>query len=442
MDGLNRTHDATLRSSVASANVPGTDFPIQNLPLGSFSHAGAPPRGGVAIGDMVLDLSVLRAAGLFGGMAADALDAAAGPTLNPLMALGGAHASALRGALSDLLSESGAARLAPIADAALLPAAAVRMVLPAAIGSFTDFLTSIYHTERGGRAARPDQPVPLCFRHLPVAYNSRASSVRASGEAVARPNAQWQRADGTMWFGPTEALDFELEVGAFIGPGNPLGMPLPIGAARDRLFGYCLVNDWSARDLQRWESALGPFLCKSFSTTISPWVVTAEAMLPFRIPAFARPAGDPAPLPYLDDAENAGRGGMNIALEALLVTPAMRAAGAAPARVALSNFRHVYWTFAQMATHHMSNGCNLSPGDLIASGTVSGPTDDSRACLAEMTVRGTEPVSLPNGETRGWLHDGDEVIFRARAEADGFIPIGFGECRGRVDPAPVWPVAG
>lgn len=436
MATLNDTHDPQRRSWVAAANADGADFPIQNLPFGVFSNGGA-GKGGVAIGDRIVDLAA--ALDLFSGEALVAARAASGPTLNGLMALGNAPASALRARLSDLLREGGPDDLRHIADTALVKMANVTMLLPARTGAFTDFLTSSYHTERGGRVSRPDSPLPPCFKYLPVAYNSRASSLRASGAVIARPNGQWKHPDGAVRFGPSEAMDFELEVGLFIGPGNPVGTPVPMSQVRDRMFGYCLLNDWSARDIQAWESALGPFLSKSLSTSISPWVVTAEALAPFRAPAFPRAADDPAPLPYLTDAQDQASGHFDIVLEAFIRTPKMRASGAPASRVTLTNFLHNYWTFAQMATHHMSNGCNLEPGDLLGSGTASGPTDDSRACLSEATERGKMPLTLDNGETRGWLLDGDEVIFTGRASKDGFVSIGFGTCAGRIDPAPVWP---
>src|SRR5262249_49026254 len=288
---------------------------------------------------------------------------------------------------------------------------------------------------------RPAGPTAARFRYLPIADNGRATWGRASGEPVRRPKGQWRRPDGQVTFGPSEQQDFELEVGLFVGRGNDLGQPISIEEAPDHMFGFCLLNDWSARDIQRWESALGPFLSKSLSTTISCWVVTAEAMAPFRAPAFPRPATDPAPLPYLCSAADQASGGLDLTLDAYLLTPRMRREGSAPARIARTNFIHMYWTFAQMLTHHMSNGCNLMPGDLLGSGTTSGPLDDNRACLSEITGRGAHMFTLPNGETHTWLEDGDEVIFRARAERDGFVAIGFGECRAPLEPAPAWPMA-
>jgi fumarylacetoacetase len=440
---LNETHRADLRSWVESANDPATDFPIQNLPHGVFQRGAETPRGGVAIGDCVLDLTAALEVKLFHDAAEQVARLAAGPSLNAFMAAGRAAQSALRRRISGLLSADNRDRpeIEKLAARLLIPMRDVEMKLPAAIGSFTDFLTSIDHTERLGRATRPDSPVPDAFRYLPIAYNGRATSVRASGEPVRRPNGQWPASDGQVKFGPCEQQDFELEVGMFVARGNELGQPISIDEAPERIFGFCLLNDWSARDIQRWESILGPFLSKSLSTTISCWVVTAEAMAPFRTAACPRPAGDPAPLPYLHSASDQASGGLDLTLDAYLLTPRMRREGAALARIVRTNFIHMYWTFAQMLTHHMSNGCNLRPGDLLGSGTASGPLDENRACLAEITDRGTRPLTLPNGETRVWLEDGDEVIFRARAERDGFVSVGFGECRGRIEPAPAWPSA-
>jgi fumarylacetoacetase len=436
---INATHDARRSSWVASANDGATDFPIQNLPLGVFRRAGGTPQGGVAIGDQILDLSAALAAGLLSGMAAEAGHAAAGACLNPLMVLGNEAASALRHQVSDLLSAGSAA--ARLAATLLVPAQDVAMMLPADVGSFTDFLTSQYHTERGGRHTRPEQPLPVNFKHLPVAYNSRATSVRVSGEAVRRPRGQFQRSNGEVVFAACEQLDFELELGLFVGVGNALGEPVSIAGAAEKMFGFCLLNDWSARDIQRWESVpLGPFLSKSLSTTISPWVVTVEAMAPFRAAALARDAADPRPLPYLFNGDDQRAGGMDVDMEVYLLTPRMRAGSMPPVRITRTNFRHMYWTFGQMLTHHTSNGCNLRPGDLLGSGTASGPTDESRACLAELSERGTESYDIGHGEQRRFLEDGDEVIFRARASRPDFVSIGFGECRGRIEPAPSYPI--
>jgi len=297
------------------------------------------------------------------------------------------------------------------------------------IGDYTDFFTSLYHASNVGNLFRPGNPLAPNYKHLPIGYHGRASSIVVSGTPVHRPAGQTQESQ----FGPTRALDYELEVGVFVGPGNRLGEPVPIGQARSHIFGLCLLNDWSARDLQAWESQpLGPFLAKSFATTISPWVVPLEALEPFRTPAFARDASDPVPLPYLHSPDDQARGGIDITLEVWLVSQRMRKSGAAPLRISRGNFRDTYWTIAQMLAHHTSNGCNLRPGDLFGSGTVSGPTRDSLGCLLELTRRGTEPFRLPTGEERRYLEDGDEVILRAFCEREGCVRIGFGDCRGIV----------
>jgi len=429
---LDATHDPARRSWVDSANAAGCDFPIQNLPFGVFRREGEEPRGGVAIGEMILDLRAGLAAGLFEGAAREAAEAASGPALNPLMALGRGVARALRARLSELLWADGAERRRAQAAAGLLvPMREAELLLPARVGNFTDFMASIDHSGRLGAVARPESPLPPAFRYLPVAYNSRATTVVVSGAPVRRPLGIARREDKSVGFGPCAALDYELEFGVFVGPGNAMGEPLSMRQARERLWGYCLVNDWSARDIQRFEMApLGPFLAKSLATSISPWVVTADALAPFACPARAI---EPPPLPHLDSAENRESGGFDIALEAWLATPSLRE----PHRLTATNFRHMYWSFAQMLTHHASNGCKLETGDLLASGTTSGPEDHARACLAEINLTG--PVTLPNGETRSYLEDGDEVIFRGRAEREGFVPIGFGECRARVLPAASWP---
>lgn len=437
MTVLNETHDAKRRSWVESANQAGSDFPIQNLPLCVFRRPGEAARGGVAIGDQIFDLAAALAAGLFAGQAEEAARAANGASLNPLMSLGNRHASALRARLSDLLRSDGPdrARVEAMAARLLVPIAQVQLELPADIGAFSDFLCSYDHTMRMSRSGE----LPPSFRYLPIAYNSRATTIVCSG-SFKRPNGQFKDKDGTVRFGPEPSLDFELELGAFVGPGNEMGEPMALDRAADQLFGYCLLNDWSARGIQTWESLpLGPFLGKSFTTTISPFVVMAEALFPFHAAARQRAAGEPASLPYLSSSANESGGGIDIVLEAFLLTPKMRAAGTAPARVTHTNFRHMYWTMAQMLTHHASNGCKFLPGDLLGSGTTSGPTDESRACLAELSNRGTVSLPLPGGESRTYLLDGDEVIFRSRCERAGFMGIGFGECRGTVLPASPWP---
>jgi len=433
MSALNVTHDPARRSWVAAANHPETDFPIQNLPFGVFSGAGQGARGGVAIGDRIFDLAAAVEMGLFSGDAAAAARMAIGATLIPLMAMGASPVSALRARLSDLLRADGPERrhVEALADRLLVPMSAARMMLPVDVGNFTDFMTSSFHAARVFSKA-VDGPLPPVFAHLPVAYHGRASSVHVSGEEVRRPNGQYKPREAGVQFGPSRSLDFELEFGAFIARGNALGLPIPIGEAASHVFGYCLLNDWSARDIQAWESMLGPFLSKSLSTTISPWVVTAEALAPFHAPVLKPRPDWPDPLPYLDSSADRAEGGLNVSLEALLLTSRMREAAEEPERVAATNVRFLCWSFAQMIAHHTSNGCNLRPGDLFGSGTASGPSDESRGCLLEHT----EPLRFPNGETRRYLEDGDEVIFRGRAEREGYVPIGFGECRARIAPAP------
>ncbi len=426
---LNETHNPSRRSWVTSANRPETDFPIQNLPFGIFREGGV-AKGGVAIGDSIFDLSAALEIGLFSGDAEVAARAACSDSLNSLMALGLGPASALRARLSELLRIDGLerTRVESYSDRLLVPMASVTMLLPAKVGNFTDFVCSTFHAQRVARKPL-DSPLAPALCYMPVAYHGRASSVRVSGEPVRRPHGQFKGADGVVQFGPSRALDFELEVGAFIACGNPLGSPIPIESASSHIFGYCLLNDWSARDVQFWESMLGPFLSKNLSTTISPWVVTAEALAPFRAPVFTPPQPDfPRVLPYLESNADRAEGGIDIELETFISTRSMQDAGEQPARIVTTNFNYSYWSFAQMIAHHTSNGCNLQPADLLGSGTVSGPTDESRACLLEHS----EPLLLPDGETRQYLQDEDEIIFRARARRRGYVEIGFGECRARV----------
>jgi fumarylacetoacetase len=434
---VDATHDPALRSWVASAQAAGTDFPIQNLPLGAFRLAGsaAVPRLGVAIGDQVLDLARARTLGLLDGLRADAVDALGAPTLTPLFAAGRRALGELRARLSTILTEgTGEAARAEKDAELLLPMSSVEMTIPAEIGDYTDFYASIDHATNVGSMFRPDNPLLPNYRHVPIGYHGRASSIVASGAGVKRPSGQLSaKPEGPPTFGTTARLDYELEVGAFVAAGNALGVSVPLAETEAQIAGLVLVNDWSARDMQAWEyQPLGPFLAKNFLTTISPWVVTLEALAPFRIPARARAADEPAPLPYLASAAHAATGGFAISLEVWLRTAAMREAGAEAVRLSHGDFSRMYWTLGQMLTHHASNGCNLRPGDLLASGTVSGPTTDSRGCLLELAWRGTEPVALPNGETRAFLADGDEVILRGWCEAPGAARIGFGECRGTV----------
>ncbi|MBL8961532.1 MAG: fumarylacetoacetase [Gemmatimonadetes bacterium] len=434
---INPTHDPARRSWVESANTDATDFPIQNLPLGVFSRAGREEdrRCGVAIGDQVLDLVEAARQGLLEGFAVDDFT---GP-LNRLMAQSPDRWRALRALVSDLLSAEGAAGVRGRARQGeiLVRQDAVTMHLPADVGDYTDFYASVYHATNVGSMFRPDNPLLPNYKWVPIGYHGRASSIVPSGTAVRRPVGQVSaNPAGPPTVGPTARLDYEVELGAWIGGANALGATVPIARAGERVFGVSLLNDWSARDMQAWEyQPLGPFLAKNFASSVSPWVVTAEALAPFRTPAFARPEGDPAPLPYLFDAGDQASGGLAIAVECWLASAGMRAAGIAPMRVSLGSARDLYWTFAQMVAHHASNGCNLKPGDLLGSGTVSGAEKGSRGCLLELTWRGTEPITLPTGEVRSFLADGDAVTLRASASAPGYRTIGFGECAGVILPA-------
>lgn len=425
------THDPLRRSWVASAN-GHIDFPIQNLPLGCFSPPGQGPRGGIAIGDKILDLRSLSRSGLLTGTAARAADAASDGPLNTLLAIGPAPRKALRFAVSDLLDER-----APPRPDLLHPAAACTLHLPATVGDYTDFYAGIHHALNVGRQLRPDAPLGANYKYVPVGYHGRASSLRASGFALRRPNGQRKRGTETEpSFGPSRNLDYELELGIWIGPGNPLGTPIPIGEAAGHIAGYCLLNDWSARDIQGWEyQPLGPFLGKNFCTTISPWIITPEAMVPFRLPQPARAPGDPAPLPYLLNAADQAEGALDLDLEVTLLTAAMRDQGLPPHRLSMSHATAMYWTAAQLVAHHSSNGCNLCPGDLFGTGTLSGPTPDSAGSLLELSQGGRRPLALPSGETRRFLEDGDTIHLHARARTPGRVAIGFGPCIGTILPA-------
>jgi fumarylacetoacetase len=429
---LNETHDPARRSFVESANAPDCDFPMQNLPFGVFRPAaGQPPRAGVAIGDQIVD--VAAAASSFDGLAAEAARACASPRLNDLMSRGPRAWSALRLALSRALSADNEQQRI---RQHLTPMAQAEITLPVAIGDFTDFFASIFHATNAGRMFRPDNPLMPNYKYVPVAYHSRTSSIIPSGTPFKRPRGQRKGPnDEVPSYGPSRNLDFELELGMYIGAPTELGEPVPVGRAAEHIFGFCLLNDWSARDVQAWEyQPLGPFLGKNFATTVSPWVVTAEALAPFHTPAYSRPQGDPAPLPHLDDADDRANGGLGITLEAYMATAAMRHAGTAPSRITQSSFALMYWTVAQMLAHHTSNGCNLRVGDLLGSGTVSGPEKSSWGSLLELTARGREPIALPGGEQRGFIEDGDEIIFRGFCAKQGFARIGFGECRAVILP--------
>jgi fumarylacetoacetase len=421
---------AVMQSWVESANDGRTDFPLSNLPFGAFRHPDRDACIGVAIGDRILDLRATAEAGLFAGLDEQINASCKQDSLNSLMALSREASRALRARLTELLSEqSNRGRVEP----RLVPQEGVQVLLPARIGGYTDFYASIYHATNVGRLFRPDNPLLPNYKYVPIGYHGRASSIVVSGSDIQRPCGQTKAADAAApSFGPSRTVDYELEVGFFIGSGNALGHPIPITEAESHIFGLCLLNDWSARDIQAWEyQPLGPFLAKNFATTISPWVVTMDALEPFRVPAFARPEGDPEPLPYLSAAADRARGGIDLKLEVLLRPKGM----IEPVLVSRGNLRDLYWTLAQMLTHHASNGCNLQPGDLMGTGTVSGASRDSLGCLLEIARRGTEPLQLPNGEMRKFLEDGDEVIFRGYCEHEGFERIGFGECRGIVLPA-------
>ena len=430
MPDLDHTHDLGLRSWVPGAD-GHPDFPIQNLPLGVFSLLAGAPRGGIAIGATILDLRALQDAGLLDDEAQAACHACTGPTLNPFLALGAGPRRALRDAVSVLLAEGAEER-----SELLHRAADCLLYMPAHVGDYTDFYVGIHHATNVGRLFRPDPLLPN-YKWVPIGYHGRASSVRASGSEVRRPNGQRKHPDRTEpSFGPCERLDHELELGVWVGPGNAPGTPILVGEAAQHIAGYCLLNDWSARDLQAWEyQPLGPFLSKSFHTTISPWIVTPEALAPFRVAQPRRPQGDPAPLRYLLGEADQQEGALDLELEVLLLTAAMRGRGMAPHRLSLGTSLNMYWTPAQMLAHHASNGCNLNPGDLLGTGTISALTSDGYGSLLEITQGGKELVVLPSGESRRFFEDGDEVILRARARRDGCAPIGFGECRGTILPA-------
>jgi fumarylacetoacetase len=437
INSINATHDPALKSWVASANEADAGFPIQNLPFAVFRRAGASEdfRGGVAIGDQILDLRAMHALNLLSGSAAEALAACTAPSLNRFMALGADAWSSLRKALSESLRSD--SPHAAALGTALVPQAAAEYSVPATIGDYTDFYASVYHATAVGRLFRPDNPLTPNYKWLPIGYHGRASSIRVSGQEFPRPVGQTlPGAATTPVFGPSRRLDYELEVGIFIGGStNALGHAVPIEQAEDRVFGLCLLNDWSARDIQAWEyQPLGPFLAKNFATTISPWIVTLEALAPFRA-AWTRPSQDPQPLPYLDCQQLRKAGAVDMHLEASLQTMHMRRESLAPHRLSRSNFRHSYWTISQMIAHHTVNGCNLEAGDLLGSGTQSGPAANEAGSLLELTAGGKQPLALASGESRTFLEDGDAVILRGWCEKPGATSIGFGEVVGRVMPA-------
>ena len=420
---INNTHSPDLSSWVESANLPNSDFPLQNLPVCRFIYRNE-LKIGVAIGDFVLDFEPYFNAFASEGFERVTLELAASSRLRERMQ-------------EDLGVNAGDSAKNLIRDHFLVPMHMCRFVPAFEIGDYTDFYCSIFHATNVGAMFRPDNPLLPNYKYIPIGYHGRASSIVMSGADIRRPQGQ-NRADAENppVFMPCRNLDYEMEVGFFGGTGNRLGEAIPIAEAEDHIFGLCLVNDWSARDIQAWEyQPLGPFLAKNFATTISPFVVTTEALEPFRVPAFERPEGDPAPLPYLSDEKNEASGGFDINLEVYIQTQKMRDEQIEPHLLSRSNMKDLYWTIGQMLTHHASNGCNLQPGDLMATGTVSGREKHERGCLLELTWRGKEPVELPSGEQRRFLEDGDEVIMKAYCEKEGFRRIGFGECRGRIVPA-------
>ncbi len=432
---IDDTHRLDLTSWVESAQEPGTDFPIQNLPYGVFRAPGdSRDHIGVAIGDKILDLARCRYQLLLKDLRGDVQFVSAADTLNPLMDLGVNHWQSLRNRISALLTEPGMkSRVEPC----LFEADEVEMRLPAAIGDYTDFYASLEHATHIGSLFRPDNPLLPNYKWIPIGYHGRSSSVVVSGTPIRRPSGQRKGPDDhEPHFEPCQMLDYELELGFFVGgPGNKLGDPIAIEDAENHIFGVCLLNDWSARDLQAWEyQPLGPFLAKSFATSISPWVVTLEALAPYRCAPRSRPAGDPEPLSYLQVGDGS-QAGLDLELEVDLVTGRMRRREEGPHRVSQSRFRSMYWTMSQMLTHHASNGCNMRTGDLLGSGTISGEERDAMGCLLEITRRGAEPLVLADGDERSMLEDGDEVILTGRCAREGFATIGFGECRGRIQSA-------
>ncbi len=431
---LDETHDPARISWVASAN-GHPDFPIQNLPFGVFSPPGGRARGGVAIGDRILDLSLAARSDLLIGPAKSAAEAGAGSTLNPLLGLAPAARRSLRHRLSELLAQ-GAPDQAEV-ETWLHAAPDCVPHLPAAIGDYTDFYAGIHHALNVGRQFRPENPLLPNYKHVPIGYHGRASSIRPSGAAVRRPSGQRKAPDAEApTFGPSQRLDLELELGVWIGQGNELGQPIAISEAGDHIAGLCLLNDWSARDFQAWEyQPLGPFLAKNFMTTVSPWIITAEALAPFRIAQPPRPQGDPQPMAYLWDAQDQASGAYGVALEVLLSTATMREQGLAPVSLSRGPASNLYWTLAQLVAHHTVGGCDLRPGDLLGTGTISTPDDSGLGSLLELTKGGAQAITLPTGETRAFLQDGDELTIAARAQADGRVSIGFGECRGVIEPA-------
>ncbi len=446
MHEINETHDPNLKSWIESANAPDTDFPIQNLPFCWFKNAEDEedfPKVGVIIGDAVLDIGNCWKDEFFPHEDKDLEDTLIGilPQIydfnTGVTFLTVEDRSFIRRRISEVLRDTADDITRAVVSNYLIPISESEILVPFEIGDYTDFYCSIFHATNVGAMFRPDNPLLPNYKYIPIGYHGRASSIVVSGTDVKRPKGQNRTdADAPPVFIPAKNLDYEMEVGFFVGKGNEMGESIPIENAEEHIFGLCLVNDWSARDIQAWEyQPLGPFLAKNFATTISPFVVTMEALAPFRVPAFERDAGDPQPLDYLNGDQNKQFGGFDIKLEVYIQTPKMRDENVEPFMLSRSNMKDLYWTIGQMLTHHASNGCNLQTGDLMATGTVSGKEKDERGCLLELTWRGKEPIELPNGEQRRFLEDGDEIIMRGFCEREGFRRIGFGECRGRILPS-------
>ena len=439
MSALDFTHDPAARSWLASARAPSADFSIQNLPFGVVRRRGSQEalRGAVAIGDQALDLAALHGRGVVTGDAALALALAAQATLNDFMAAGPGAWRTLRHALFAVLRDDAAPNVQQAVSACLIPQAELEHALPTRLGDYTDFYTSLHHAVNVGKLLFPERPLTPNFQWLPIAYHGRASSVVVSGTDFHRPHGQAMPPGAAApVYTPCTRLDYELEMGFFIGPGNAMGQPVQLGEAEQHIFGMCLLNDWSARDHQFWEMApLGPFLGKNFCTSISPWIVTMDALAPYRVP-FDRPAGDPQPLAYLDGAANRAGGGVDVQLTVGIESAQHRAQGLPAAEVSRTSFRHQYWTIAQMLTQHTVGGCNLQAGDLCGTGTISGPTHAEAGAIVELSVGGTQPITLAGtGEQRTFLQDGDAVILSGWCEKPGAARIGFGSCRGTVLPA-------
>jgi fumarylacetoacetase len=433
---LNKTHDVNLTSWVDSANGADSDFPIQNLPFAVFRRANSNEafRGGVAIGDQIVDLAALAAAKLFSGEAATGIAACTKSQLNEFMAMGPSVWSAVRLALSEALTSGSG--LADKVKATLVAQADVEYDLPCHIGDYTDFYTSIHHATSVGSLFRPDNPLLPNYKWLPIGYHGRSSSIDVSGQQFHRPKGQTKPPTAeTPTLGPCKRLDYEMEVGIYIGGGNNLGDAIEIDDAQNHIFGLCLFNDWSARDMQAWEyQPLGPFLAKNFASTVSPWIVSNEALVPFRT-SWSRDAADPQPLDYLSSNNNSEYGSYDVELEVFLESNKMRDAGEQPAKLSQSNFLHSYWTVGQMIAHHTVNGCNLKAGDFLGSGTQSGPAEEEAGSMLELSKGGKAQIDLGNGETRTFLDDGDAVIMRGFCQKEGTARIGFGECRALVLPA-------